>query len=64
MHMYYLIRMCQVALQSKASGLKLDPGDRSLWELSLKQYAAFAPGTFEWPALLRRCDRLDPSYKN
>ena len=63
MNMYYLIRMCQAALQAHAAGLELDPCDRSLWELSRRQYEAFSPGTNEWPALLRRCDRLDPSYK-
>ena len=63
MNMYYLIRMCQAALQAHAAGLPIEPGDQPLWELSQKQYAAFSPGKFEWPALLRRCDRLDPSYK-
>ena len=63
MNMYYLIRMCQAALQAHAAGLPIEPGDQPLWELSHKQYAAFSPGKFEWPALLRRCDRLDPSYK-
>ena len=28
-----------------------------------KQYDAFSPGPNEWPALLRRCDVTDPSYK-
>ena len=64
MNMYYLIRMCQAALQAHAAGLVIEPGDKSLWELSRKQYTAFSPGKFEWPALLRRCDRLDPSYKH
>ena len=64
MNMYYLIRMCQVALQAQGSGLALDPADPALWELSFRQYAAFSPGTYEWPALLRRCDRIDPSYKH
>lgn len=64
MNMYYLIRLCQVALQAQASGLELDPAAPALWELSHNQYAAFSPGKFEWPALVRRCDRLDPSYKH
>ena len=29
----------------------------------LKQYDLFSPGLNEWPALLRRCDAKDPSYK-
>ncbi len=64
MNMYYLIRMCEVALQALASGLDLDPAGKNLWDLSRRQYAAFAPGRHEWPALLRRCDRVDPSYRN
>ncbi len=64
MNMYYLIRMCQTALQAHAAGLEIEPGDKSLWEFSHEQYAAFAPGKYEWPALLRRCDKFDPSYKD
>ena len=64
MNMYYLIRMCDVALSAQAAGLPLDACDKALWELSVEQYKAFSPGTYEWPALLRRCDRQDPSYKN
>ena len=63
MNMYYLIRLCEVALQVSASNLDIDPGKPELWELACKQYEAFSPGTYEWPALLRKCDRLDPSYK-
>jgi len=53
-----------VALQAQASGLDLDPAASPLWELSHNQYAAFSPGKYEWPALVRRCDRQDPSYKH
>jgi hypothetical protein len=62
--MYYMIRMCEVAVQAQASGLELEPATPALWEMSCKQYEAFSPGTYEWPALKRRCDRADPSYKN
>ncbi len=64
MNMYYLIRMCDVAMSAQGAGLPLDPADPSLWELSVEQYKAFSPGMYEWPALLRRCDRADPSYRN
>ena len=63
MNMYYMIRMCEVAVQAEASGLELEPATPQLWEMSCKQYDAFAPGKYEWPALKRRCDRADPSYK-
>ncbi len=64
MNMYYMIRMCEVAVQAQASGLELEPATPELWELSCRQYESFAPGQYEWPALKRRCDRADPSYKN
>ena len=64
MNMYYTIRMCEVALQAQASGLELEAATPELWEMSREQYQAFAPGKFEWPALKRRCDRADPSYKD
>lgn len=63
MNMYYLIRQCEVAVQATASGQELVYGDPALWELASKQYEAFSPGKYEWPALKRKCDRLDPSYK-
>ena len=63
MNMYYAIRMCEIAVQLRGAEQELDPSTPGLWELSSKQYAAFAPGTYEWPALLRRCERSDPSYK-
>ena len=64
MNMYYTIRMCEVAVQAQASGLELDAATPELWEMSCRQYENFAPGKYEWPALKRRCDRADPSYKN
>ena len=64
MNMYYAIRMCEVAVQAQASGLALEPATPELWAMSAKQYEAFSPGKYEWPALKRRCDRADPSYKN
>ncbi|MGK0270123.1 MAG: hypothetical protein ACI88H_000758 [Cocleimonas sp.] len=64
MNMYYFVRMCEVALQAHASNLKIDPADEALRKMSCEQYALFSPGEHEWPALLRRADRQDPSYKN
>ena len=63
MNMYYAVRMCEIAVQAQASGLKLETASKELWSKSQKQYDAFAPGTNEWPALLRRCEARDPSYK-
>ena len=64
MNMYYMIRMCEVAVQAESSGLELEPATPELWEMSCQQYEAFAPGKYEWPALKRRADRADPSYRN
>jgi len=64
MNMYYVIRMCEVAVQAQGAGLALEPATPELWVRSAQQYAAFSPGKYEWPALKRRCDRADPSYKN
>ena len=64
MNMYYLIRLCEVAIQSGASHHELDAGSAETWKLAAEQYSAFPPGKYEWPALKRLCDRLYPSYKN
>jgi len=63
MNMYYAVRMCEVAVQAQGSGLKLEGATKTLWEKSQKQYDAFSPGPNEWPALLRRCDVTDSTYK-
>ena len=63
MNMYYAIRMCEVAVQATGSGLPLERATEEMWKLSQKQYDLFSPGLNEWPALLRRCDAKDPSYK-
>jgi hypothetical protein len=56
--------MCEVAVQAQALGVELEPATPELWAMSSKQYEAFSPSKYEWPALKRRCDRIDPSYKN
>ena len=63
MNMYYAIRMCEVAVQATGSRLPLERATEEMWKLSQKQYDLFSPGLNEWPALLRRCDAKDPSYK-
>ena len=63
MNMYYLIRMCEVALQALATHQELETSDQELWAKASEQYAAFPPGKYEWPALLRQLDKRDPSYK-
>ena len=54
-----------VKLQYKqqVQDLPLERATEEMWKLSQKQYDLFSPGLNEWPALLRRCDAKDPSYK-
>jgi len=63
MNMYYLIRMCEVAIQVTASGRETCNQPAEVWQKAADQYEAFPPGKYEWPALKRLADRLDPSYK-
>ena len=63
MNMYYLIRMCEVALQALATQQPLETSKEELWALAAKQYDAFSPGQYEWPALLRQLDKRDSSYR-
>lgn len=64
MNMYYLIRACKVMIEAHSTGLELDKGPQEIWDLSRRQYNDFPPGKYEWPALLRQLDQIDPSYKN
>jgi ribulose-5-phosphate 4-epimerase/fuculose-1-phosphate aldolase len=63
MNMHYLVRACANMLQALATGLPLAKTSTALWEKAAKQYESFIPGKYEWPALLRLVDRVDPSYK-
>lgn len=64
MNMYYLIRMCEVAIQVTASGRETCNQGPNLWQKASDQYEAFPPGKYEWPALKRLMDRIDPSYQH
>ena len=63
MNMYYLIRMCEVAIQVANANTPLVNGSPELWATASKQYEAFPPGQYEWPALKRLLDQEDASYK-
>ena len=64
MNMFYLIRMCEVALQVSASGLDTCNQPPEVWMKAQEQYAQYPPGKYEWPALKRMCDRLYPDYRD
>lgn len=63
MVMHYLIRGCRTLLQARGSGLAIDPGPTDIWELAKRQYDHFPLGKYEWLALLRLLDQIDPSYR-
>ena len=44
MNMYYMIRMCEVAVQAQSSGLALEPATPELWERWCRHYESFSPG--------------------
>ena len=63
MVMHYFVRGCRALLAAHGSGLEIDPGPTDIWELSKRQYDHFPLGKYEWPALRRMLDQIDPSYK-
>ncbi len=63
-NMYYLVRAASVHLQAAASGLPRIAQNRDMWEKARDQYEHFAPGVYEWPALLRLLDAGEPGYRD
>ncbi|MDF3156572.1 class II aldolase/adducin family protein [Mesorhizobium sp. XAP10] len=63
MNLYYTVRACRVLIDAYSTGLKLDKSREDIWRLAHRQYDDFPLGKYEWPALLRQCDRVDPSYR-
>ena len=63
MVMHYFVRGCRAFLQAHATGQELDAGPADIWELSKRQYDHFPLGKYEWPALKRLLDQIDPSYR-
>lgn len=63
MLMYYLERACRAQMQVLATGRPYRVIPPAIRKVAAAQYAEFAPGEHEWPALLRLLDKTDPSYK-
>jgi ribulose-5-phosphate 4-epimerase/fuculose-1-phosphate aldolase len=66
--MYYLETSCAIQVRAQAGGGELIPVPKETIETAYAQVlAASRPqgrrGTLVWPGLLRRLDRLDPSYR-
>ena len=67
LRMYYLERACSMQVRALAGGVKPNMPNQGVPEKAAKQgYAAFDGmiGPLAWPALLRKLDRIDPSYRN
>jgi ribulose-5-phosphate 4-epimerase/fuculose-1-phosphate aldolase len=66
-YMYGLERSCQAQLAAMACNTELNLMPDDVVERSAAMYAPGAVrryGLLEWPGLLRRLDRIDPTYKD
>ncbi len=66
--MYYLEASCAIQVRAQSGGGELIPVPKEIIETAYAQVMAAARprgsrGTLVWPGLLRRLDRIDPSYR-
>ena len=67
MRMFYLERSCSMQVRALAGGVKLNWPNQGVPEKTSGQGAYAFEGvvsSLAWPALLRKLDRVDPSYKH
>jgi ribulose-5-phosphate 4-epimerase/fuculose-1-phosphate aldolase len=65
--MYTFESTCMIQVRAQAGGGELIPIDPRIIATAQQQAAALtdeAVGALAWPALLRKLDRIDPSYRN
>src|SRR5271170_4577142 len=65
--MYTFESACMIQVRAQASGGELIPIDPRIIATAQQQATAVtaaAGGKLAWPALLRKLDRIDPSYRN
>jgi ribulose-5-phosphate 4-epimerase/fuculose-1-phosphate aldolase len=65
--MYIFESTCMIQIRAQAGGGQLIPIDPRIIETAKQQAAtvtAEAGGKLAWPAMLRKLDRIDPSYRN
>src|SRR3954453_18382994 len=64
---YRMERACAMQLQFQQSGAEFNPIDDGIVRAAIARGGAVSdrtdPKTLEWAALLRKLDRIDPSYK-
>jgi ribulose-5-phosphate 4-epimerase/fuculose-1-phosphate aldolase len=67
LQLYTFERSCDIQVRAQAGGGRLVPVDPSIIASARQQAKAVlraTGGALAWPTLLRRLDRLDPSYRN
>jgi ribulose-5-phosphate 4-epimerase/fuculose-1-phosphate aldolase len=65
--MYILERACRIQILAQSGGGTLLPGSESILENVAAQLGAVTVGQgaqLTWPGLLRKLDRIDPSYRD
>ncbi len=65
--LYTFEAACAIQVRAQAGGGELVPVDPRIIETGLQQAATVthgAGGALAWPALLRKLDRIDPSYRS
>jgi ribulose-5-phosphate 4-epimerase/fuculose-1-phosphate aldolase len=66
--MYVFEATCAIQLRAQAGGGELIPVKQSIIDTAMEQARVVTmnqgPGTLVWPGLLRRLDRIDPSYRS
>jgi len=67
LHMYLFEAVCTIQVRARAGGARLTPIDppiladgKAQWHEATKRLG----GALAWPALLRKLDRIDPSYRS
>lgn len=64
--MYFLERACEAQVMSLGGGVRRSPPPRGMPEKTAEQAAmglTYVGRALLWPAMLRKLDRVDPSYK-
>lgn len=67
LNLYVFESACTIQVRAEAGGaelLPIDPGVIATAQEQAKQVTRGRGGNLAWPGLLRRLDRLDPSYKD
>lgn len=61
----YLEKSCQAQIDALSGGVELELPSEEVCEHTAQQFEKFAPlGHRDWPGLLRKLDRIDPSFRD